>query len=241
MNSKPLDQRTFESIEAYVLGTMSPTDRETFEARMRQDTILRAEVEQQQEHIRAVELGGLERTLRVIAQEHDLGAEKRSGWATYQKYAALVAVVLGAVAWFATRPTTGERLFAEHFTPDPGLPVAMSATTDLAFQDAMVDYKMKEFAVAQQKWNQQLRTRPTSDTLRYFSAMAAMAANDLAAAVPLLDAVAGQRSSPFADKAAWYLFLAHTCAGDTSKAGAIRFNPGSPYAARAEAIQRSSR
>ncbi|HPF90580.1 MAG TPA: hypothetical protein PLL57_07970, partial [Flavobacteriales bacterium] len=64
-----LDRDTFEAIEAYVLGTMPALERERFEERLRTDADLRAEVEQQQEHIRAVELGGLQRALKDIGRQ----------------------------------------------------------------------------------------------------------------------------------------------------------------------------
>ncbi|HNR56359.1 MAG TPA: hypothetical protein PKJ19_14420, partial [Flavobacteriales bacterium] len=64
-----LDRDTFEAIEAYALGTMPAAEREHFEERLRTDPALRAELEQQRDHIRAVELGGLQRALKDIAQQ----------------------------------------------------------------------------------------------------------------------------------------------------------------------------
>lgn len=235
-----LDRDTFEAIEAYVLGTMPALERERFEERLRTDADLRAEVEQQTEHIRAVELGGLQRALKDIGRQQAAPAPGRS-WMPYLKVAAAVAVVLCAALWYLNRSTTGERLYAAHYQPDPGLPVAMSATDDQAFQDAMVAYKLGDHAEAQAKWSTLLKDRPQSDTLRYYTAMAALGAGDFNAAIPLLDDVAQERTSPFTSKAAWYLFLACTHQGDTARANAIHFDPADPHAAEAAAIQQAWR
>ena len=68
MKNHNLEQEEFERMEAYVLGTMPTLEREHYEKRLRADAALRAELEQQQEHIRAVELGGVQRTLRELAR-----------------------------------------------------------------------------------------------------------------------------------------------------------------------------
>ena len=233
-----LDKETFEAIEAYVLGNMPGPDRERFEERLRHDPALHAEVEQQTEHIRAVELGGLQRALKDIGRQQAASTPGRS-WMPYLKVAAAVAVVLCAALWYLDRPTTGERLYAAYFRPDPGLPVAMSATSDHAFQDAMVAYKLEDYAEALAKWNTLLRDRPQNDTLRYYTAMAALGAGDISTATPLLDAVVQERNSPFAGKAAWYRFLAYTHQGDTARANTIHFDPADPHAAEATVIQQS--
>lgn len=241
MRTGPLDRDTFEAIEAYVLGTMPQPERDAFEERMRADGGLREEVEQQQEHIHAVELGGVQRALRDIVHAPEATQAGRTGWVTYLKYAAVVTLLLGAAAWYVLKPTPGERLFAEHFSPDPGLPVAMSTTQDLAFQDAMVDYKLEAYEEARTKWAGLLVDRPLSDTLRYYSAMAALGARDIVAAIPLLDAVAADQGSPYARSAAWYLFLAHVHQGDTAAASSVRSALDPEHARRAATIQEAWR
>ncbi|HNU55280.1 MAG TPA: hypothetical protein PKN30_01730 [Flavobacteriales bacterium] len=235
-----LDRDTFEAIEAYALGTMPAAEREHFEERLRTDPALRAELEQQRDHIRAVELGGLQRALKDIAQQQAASGNRRS-WTPYLKVAAAVAVVMCAALWYALRPTTGERLYAAHFSPDPGLPVAMSAADDHAFQDAMVAYKLEDYAEARAKWSALLTERPQNDTLRYYTAMAALGAKEVRTAIPLLEAVRMDASSPFADQASWYLFLAYTHEGDTTNANTIRFDPADAHAAAAATIQQAWR
>lgn len=238
MNQNPIDRNRFEAIEAYVLGNMSAMEREAFELEMTKDDALRAEVHLQRENTLAVELGGMERMLRSVGAEHAGHAAKANGgWTQYLKYAAVVAIVLSGAFWMLTRPSTNERLFAEHYTADPGLPVAMSATDDHAFQDAMVAYKLGDYAEARGKWSSLLRSQPTNDTLRYYIASAALAMNDVVAAIPLLEGVAADPASTFSDKAQWYLFLTYLKVGDNAKAKTMRFDDAPAYGEQVRAIQ----
>ena len=97
MSQGALDRPTFEAIEAYVLHRMSAAERLAFEQRLANDAVLRAEVKLERENIRAIELGGITRTLRDIAAEEHRG-KRAGGRAGYLKYAAAIAVlVVGGV------------------------------------------------------------------------------------------------------------------------------------------------
>lgn len=220
MSNGALDRTTFEAIEAYVLDRMNAAERAAFEQRLATDPALRAELDLEREHILAVELGGLQRTLRTIAQEQ-ARAGGGGAWSGLLKYAAIVALLLSAAVWWFMRPSAPERLFAEHFVVDPGLPVAMSVTDDPVFADAMVSYKEGRYAEARAHWATLLKQRPGNDTLLYYTAAALMAEGDLPAAIPLLEPLAASPASPFLHKARWYLFLAYLRTGETDKAAAL--------------------
>ncbi|QQR85311.1 MAG: hypothetical protein IPJ76_11880 [Flavobacteriales bacterium] len=238
MNNSALDRPTFEAIEAYVLDRMSAEERGVFEQRMATDAGLRAEVELEQENIRAVELGGVERMLKSIATE-EVTRDKniaKGAWKQYLKYAAVVAIILSGSLWLL-RPSANERLFAEHFAADPGLPVTMSATHDHAFQDAMVSYKEGKYSEARNKWGPLLQAEPINDTLRYYVASASLADGDAAAAVPLFEGLAEEPISAFSDKSRWFLFLAYVKTGEVAKAKAMSFDGDPAYAERVRAIK----
>ena len=238
MNQNPMDRTRFEAIEAYVLGNMTTGERDAFEQLLAADPGLRTEVDLQRENTLAVELGGVARMLKTLGAEHAMDATKRSSpWGQYLKYAAVVAIVLSGSFWMLTRPTANERLFAEHFTADPGLPVPMSATTDQPFQDAMVAFKLGDLEEARGKWSSLLQVEPTNDTLRYYIASAALAMDDVAAAVPLFESVSADRTSAFHKKAQWYLFLAYVKSGDSAKAKAVSIDEDPTYGERARAIK----
>lgn len=238
MSQGVLDRTTFEAIETYVLDRMSATDRAAFEQRMAGDAALRAEVELEQENIRAVELGGVTRMLKEIAAEATVRGTNREkgGWKQYLKYAAVVAIILSGSLWLL-RPSANERLFAEHFTADPGLPVAMSSTDDPSFADAMVSYKEGDYERARAKWSTLLQQEPMNDTLRYYIGSAWLADGDAMAAIPLFEVVAADPGSAFRTKARWFLLLAYVSAGETAKAKALDMNGDPAYEERARAIK----
>jgi predicted Zn-dependent protease len=242
MKRSALHQERFEAIERYLLGTMNDEERRRFEQEMAGDEDLRAEVALQRENMLAVELGGLQETLRTIAREE--ATNERSGgtaWPGFLKYAAAAVLLLGVGLWWLARPADNERLFAEHFSPDPGLPVPMSISNDPVFHDAMVAYKLGDYQEARTKWATLLPSRPANDTLRYYMGSAALAAGDPAQAVPLLQAVAGDSASVFNRKARWYIFLSCLRTGDTAGMNAVGLDDDPLYGERVRAIKSSLR
>ena len=238
MSQGVLDRTRFERIEAYVLGSMSLDERALFDQELAHEPTLRAEMELQRENTLAIELGGMERMLRSVGAEHaGTSSVRGSDWSRYLKYAAVIALVLSGTFWVSTRPSRSERLFADNFTADPGLPVAMSATNDLAFQDAMVAYKLGDYAEARSKWSEQLQAAPANATLRFYIASAALAMDDQTAAVPLFESIAADPASAFHTKAQWYLFLAYVKAGDIAKAKALPIDDDPTYGERARVIK----
>lgn len=211
MNKAALRQERFEALEAYHLGTMVGNERERFEEELQADAQLREELEAMRENVLAIELGAFSRTLKFVGADVAMGRTTSGGgsgpWYGYLKYAAIIAVVLGVAAWFAMQPNINDRLYAQYHTTDPGLPVPMSALDDAAFHDAMVSFKEEAYVDALTKWSALLKDRPTSDTLRYFVAQAALESGDPEAAIPLLEGLAAESASIFHTKAQWTLFL----------------------------------
>jgi hypothetical protein len=236
MSKGTLDRTTFETIEAYVLDRMSVSERAAFEVRMASDPALRAELELERENIQAVELGGITRMLKALSDEGRRQAPtNEKSWGRYMSYAASVAVLLSVAIWWFARPPLPERLFVEHFTPEPGLPVTMGATDDPAFSDAMVYYKEGRYAEAYARWSPLLKLEPTNDTLLFYTASAAMADGDVAIAKPSMSIVAAS-NSVFQSKARWYLFLAHVQQGEWTEARELRMEEDSVYGLRAMKI-----
>lgn len=231
-----LDKPTFERIEAYVLDRLDPEERQAFEQRMAADPEFRAEVDLERENILAIEFGALQRMLEQGREERTSIGSTTGHWVGRLKYAAVIAVLLGGAWWVLQRPSANERLFAAHYVPDPGLPVAMSAVEDHAFHDAMVAYKLGDNDEAITKWSALLKEEPSNDTLRYYIGCAELNAGRPDQAVPLFRAVAELPGSVFAAKARWFWLLALVRSGDPEAARALPFAEDHPYAGQAKAV-----
>lgn len=232
-----LDRPTFEAIEAYVLERMTANERTAFEVRLASDAALREEVELERENIQAVELGGLSRALKGIAAEERTEERRMLNGRTFLRYAAIIAAIATGAIWWMTRTPLNEQLFAEHFAPDPGLPVTMGTTSDPAFADAMVAYKLGDYAEARTKWEPLLAEDPTNDTLRYYIASAWLAENGSRQATPMLEALVKEPGSAFADRGRWFLFLSYLRDGEIAKARSMRLDKDPIYGERVRSIQ----
>lgn len=238
MKEAPIHIERFEAIEAYLLGTLSLTQREEFERELAQDAALREELEMQREHTLAVEMAGLERLLKSVAAEEGQagpGAPGR-GWG-WLRYAAMLALLALGAAWWLGRPDPNEQLFAQYHVPDPGLPVPMSAVKDFAFQDAMVAYKLGDLDEALAKWGSLLQQEPTNDTLLYYIGQAELQSGNAPMAVQSMRAVLRDSVSVFHDKARWYLFLAYLKLDDREAMKAMKLEEDSVYGERVRAVE----
>lgn len=245
MKPQALDRTSFEEIEAYLMGSLSIADQVHFESRMVEDPDFHKEVEVQRENLLAVEFGGFSRNLQRISNnyriEHPMIPPERGSRGVSKAWvmgiAAGIALFLGMGWWFLARPDAFERVLAEHFVADPGLPVPMSATNDAAFHDAMVDYKMGEYPNAIAKWNILLANDPHNDTLRYYLANAQIGEGHLPEAIQFYTGLATDSASEFREKAEWRLFLSYVQMRDTEQVQNFKVSSGSRYAAEVYAIQ----
>lgn len=237
MSAHDLDTERFETIEAFLLGKMTAEARTAFVAAMESDADLREEVEVQRDNMHAVELGVFTRVLHEVSAKNETRSSTSHGWTQVLKYAAVVALCVGAALWWMTRPTLNERLYAEYHVADPGLPVPMSISKDPVFHDAMVSFKMGEYEEARTKWAPLLQLDPGSDTLRYYTASALLEMDSTKEAVSLLEGIAADSSSQFSRKAQWYLFLTYLRTGRTDQLGTIHLDDDPIYGARVQAIK----
>lgn len=241
MSKAALRQERFEALEAFLLGTMPEGDRVRFEEELEADPQLKDELEAMRENVLAVELGAFSKTLKSVvasvAEDDGRNAQNGFSWGGVLKYAAVVALVFGAAAWFFLQPSPNERLYAEYHVTDPGLPVPMSLVDDAAFHDAMVSFKEGAFADAQRKWSGLLNERPTNDTLGYFLAQTYLENDDPKAALPLLKKVAADTSSIFRGKAQWSLFLLGVRLNDPVLLDSIALEADPTYGERVRAIR----
>ena len=111
-----------------------------------------------------------------------------------------------------------EKLFAKHFSPDPGLPTTMSTSLNYEFFDAMVNYKREEYDIAITKWERLLQDQSKNDTLNYFLGVSYLAKGDTQLADEFLQKIADHPESIFSRDAVHYRALALLKKGETEKA-----------------------
>lgn len=122
--------------------------------------------------------------------------------------AAAVLVVLIGIYWMMGISNTSERIFAENFKPDNGLPLRMNTADANGFYEGMLDYKQENYEAAIEKWQALLKINPESDTLNYFLGVANLALGNAAKSLDYLENQERFQQGIFREDAAWYAALA---------------------------------
>ena len=227
--NKPITDEEWSLIDRYLDDELENNERAEFESRLEQDADWREAVAS----VRAMRIGIQEAALaQKLPEFHEeltsTGTEvrmssKTSGrsWMKWAAAASILAIAsLGWWFWSGQKESGDEKIYADYYQPDPGLPTVMGPAEDFEFQQGMVDYKAGNYSVAIAAWEKLLVRFPDSDTLTYFLASAWQADKKFEKALPLFEKVAGQPSSKLAPDAAWYLGLLYLRKGEQEKAQA---------------------
>lgn len=215
-----ISQELLETIERYLNHTMGDTERITFMAKLESDTTLQQQVKDVALILNGIETTVLEEKMDQFHKEIAPSTPEKKVISMGQKrrkfiaygIAASVILALG-LFWVFNQKNTSQKLFAEHFSPDPGLPTTMSSTTNFAFYDAMVDYKREEYEKAIEKWQTQLPLKPKNDTLNYFIGVSYLAQGNEYEAIRHLNLASQVPGSAFYEDIFYYLGLGHLKAG----------------------------
>ncbi|MEQ9438256.1 MAG: tetratricopeptide repeat protein [Cyclobacteriaceae bacterium] len=229
-----MDELTFERIESYLQGTLTPAEREQFEADMRKDETLREEVTLQRQLISSIETESVRQLLENIHEENfsEVPVEEEEETPVvpmqprrrlpYMAVAASVALLVLAGWWFFMQQSPSpESLYAAYFTPAAGLPTTLGYSENTDFAEGMVSYKMEEYAEAVQWWQPLLQADPTNDTLNYYLGVASLANEQAPEAIDYLTQVIETSSSVYNADAQWYLALAYLQNNEVEPAKAL--------------------
>ena len=121
---------------------------------------------------------------------------------------AAILVVFFGIFWMMKSNSTSEKIFAENFKPDIGLPLKMNTQNAQGFYEGMLDYKQENYKEAIEKWQVLLKTKPENDTLNYFLGVAHLALGNAAKSLEYLESQERFRQGIFKEDAAWYAALA---------------------------------
>jgi|TARA_R100000306_G_scaffold12238_1_gene14541 tetratricopeptide (TPR) repeat protein len=223
-----ITKEEFEIIEKYINNAMTAEEQKAFIDKISSDPSLQQKVNEVRTLIDGVEASALKNKLddfhKELPQTHSkvlnkaklIQKPKRSKIHLYA-IAAVLVVVFG-ILWFFNSADSNQRLFAEHFRPDPGLPTTMSTTNNYTFFDGMVDYKQENYKTAIEKWKPLLSEKPENDTLNYFLGVAYLAEKKEREAIDYLTEVSNTQSSMFLQESYYYLGLALLKSGEIEKA-----------------------
>lgn len=215
-----IDQELFEQIEAYLLHTMTTEERSRFETQLAADPSLQKELELQRQllAIATVESFKADQQSRI---ENSSAASRTSAivksiskwyWA-----AAAVLIFITGFWYFQNQTSTPQKLANQYFSPDPGLPVTMSSTSQYQFYDGMVSYKEADYEKAIAIWKSIATTNSKSDTLQYFIGLAYLNRDHYNDALQQLLPIA-EGNSKWKEKASWYLSLTYLKLNQPQKA-----------------------
>ena len=223
-----ITQEEFETIERYLTNEMTAEEQKAFVQKISGDPSLQQKVNEVRTLIDGIEASALKNTLddfhKKLPQTHSKVVNKpklitKSRKSKLPRYAiAAVLVIVFGISWFFNATDSNEKLFAEYFTPDPGLPTTMSTTTNYTFFDGMVDYKQKKYQAAIDKWKPLLAEKPKNDTLQYFMGVAHLANGDENTAIPFLKKIQKQQESIFYKDSFYYLGMAQLKKGNIEEA-----------------------
>ncbi|MGF1557288.1 tetratricopeptide repeat protein [Paucihalobacter sp.] len=211
-----ISQEEFEQIETYLNQPLKGDALASFENRLQNEDDFRAKVEDIKSTITGIEIQALKSqlnefhdTMDLINHTSEIANENKSRLLNW-KYLAIAATLVIALSgfWFFSS-NSNDRLYANYFTPDPGLPTTMSSNSNYEFYNTMVTYKRGKYSKAIEEWQFQLLKHPESDTLNYFIGVAKMADKNEVDAIAYLKKVSELQANTFKNDAYFYLGLAY--------------------------------
>ena len=204
------DQETQELIDNYLSGNLNSHELDAFNERLKSDPEFRVLVNDQKVITKSVE----EYNLRNLLDDfHDeISEEPEKKWLTpgLLALAASVLLLIGVSTWsILYTGNSAQKVFAENFRPDPGLPTTMGRVSQYEFYYGMVSYKRKEYSEAISRWEPLYAADPKNDTLIYFLGVANLANGNASQAENYLRLANQQTESVFYDEIDYYLALTY--------------------------------
>ncbi|MCT4628908.1 hypothetical protein [Winogradskyella sp.] len=224
MDLNDISQKEFESIEAYLNNKLSGNDLSEFEKKLKTDNDFATKVEDIKTILMGVETQALKEQFEVFHEElfsdqkDPITFEPKVKFLNWKRIAVAAALIIATGSFWFFGGNSNERLYANYFTPDPGLPTTMSSNENYEFYEAMVSYKQGHYKKALSTWQDQLKTKTSNDTLNYFIGSTLLADKKESEAISYLLEVTKQEHTVFKNDAFYYLGLAYLKTNDKDKA-----------------------
>ena len=209
-NKYEKNQEIQDLIDNYFLGNLDNMEILAFNERLKADPEFHAMLNEQEEMARSIEEYNLRNSLDQFHDE--IVDHPKKKWLSYGQLAlaASILLLIGVGTWaaFFTGNST-QKIFAENFKPDPGLPTTMGTSSQYEFYYGMVSYKRKEYTEAISRWEPLYAAEPKNDTLVYFLGVANLANGNARQAENYLELANEKTESVFYEDIQYYLALTY--------------------------------
>jgi len=215
-----ISQELLESVERYINKQMSVDELKVFENKLKSDSDFKMQVEDLKTLLSGIETQSLKEKLNDFHEDVPKKSTPKVRFLQFRKIAAAAVIVVAIGGFWFFNQNSNAKLYANYFTPDPGLPTTMSSTDNYKFYEAMVYYKQGEYKTAISKWKTLQNTKPSKDTINYFIGVAYLANKNEKSAISFLEETTKNPSFPLVNDAYYYLGLAYLKKGNIDKAKA---------------------
>ena len=230
-----LTEEQYELLEAYLNNELSASDRALFEADVRADADLQAEVGQQRDLRLGLRAMGIERTLERVRTQYKAAPPEpaRADWQPtvvrplstwrYWAVAASVVLVLG-LGFYAYQQTTGSRADIAYADTLPdelikGFPAeSLSPEIRTQFLNALTSYRAGKYDQVIERLKTLPADKETTYYKDYFLGLSYVANGQPTEAIPLLSGALTTPSAPLRQKVEWCLALAYVKNGQNDQA-----------------------
>ncbi|WCO01076.1 tetratricopeptide repeat protein [Psychroserpens ponticola] len=212
--STNISQELLETVERYINQNMTSDELKTFEHKLESDSEFKVQVEDIKTLLFGIESQSLKEKLNSFHEDIHKDKTHNIRYLQFRKIAAAAVIILSIGSFWFFNQNSNDKLYANYFYPDPGLPTTMSSTNNYKFYEAMVNYKQGDYQTAISKWELLQHSKPNNDTLNYFIGVAHLADKNEQSAISFLEEVTKNSNFPLANDAYYYLGLAYLKTGN---------------------------
>jgi hypothetical protein len=135
--------------------------------------------------------------------------------------AAAVLIPMIGISWFIWQQNEPDttRLYTTYYVAEPGLPVTMSVSTNVAFANAMSAFKDNQWEEAEHGFTLLLNQQSSNDTLHYYMGCVQLEKQLPSDAITHFSSI--DTKSTFYRKARYRMLLAHLSLGNTELARSL--------------------
>jgi predicted Zn-dependent protease len=208
----------FETIEAYLNGSLSAAERQQFEEKLKNDpglaeafrTYRGIEVVMKNKPAGAKDTEALKQSLKQLGKKHFTGKRsvKRDFFNTWRAVAAIVIVVVGAALWLLLKPADKAHLYAKYAVHAPLDINSRSSANDRLASNAARAFNAKQYERAAALLDTYNKREPDDIEMQMAKGICYLELDKVEEARQIFNGIAGGLTA-FAYSAQWYLALAY--------------------------------